>query len=198
MTDVTYATLFSEELLQLFPDSNRGTIESLIVNDDNPFIDVERIVKEIDNLKIEPEVGRHSGELMPDDENGYVILFNEVDSSERQRFTIAHELGHYLFLRRDHQLDSLLKKSKYRNYDVGDYSYQERKEEITANNFAADLLMPVNLIQRLTLDWIKYENDGQTTVDESGFDKYVEILAGKLRVSRQAFDIRMKVLGVAK
>jgi Zn-dependent peptidase ImmA (M78 family) len=69
-----------------------------------------------------------------------------VDASEpsvRQRFTAAHELGHFVFHR-----DSIgaTHEDNYRLRAEGMTNWQETQ----ANQFAADLLMPMNLISDAT------------------------------------------------
>jgi Zn-dependent peptidase ImmA (M78 family) len=80
-------------------------------------------------------------EPMPDDISGYLrrtddgweLGVNSLHHPNRQRFTLAHELGHY-FLHRDHGAftDGLL----FRREN------QRNALERQANNFAAMLLMP--------------------------------------------------------
>ena len=63
-----------------------------------------------------------------------MIYFNDkIKPKERIRFTIAHELGHCLL---GHNLD----KQKYRNSEIN--SDDDTIEEIQANVFARDILMP--------------------------------------------------------
>jgi Zn-dependent peptidase ImmA (M78 family) len=70
------------------------------------------------------------------------IVLNAKDSSNRQRFTCAHEVGH--FVRRKESGD---------DYEYIDYrdifsSTGEREEERFANSFAACLLMPEEHVRR--------------------------------------------------
>lgn len=74
-----------------------------------------------------------SGVIDYDNESIYV---NEFDSPTRQRFTIAHELGH-LALHQDHGNIVDFRNSIF-NYNLSN------EKEIEANVFAAELLMPVN------------------------------------------------------
>lgn len=62
-----------------------------------------------------------------------MIIVNPEDSCERQRFTIAHELGHALFDESGmHERNTLLK----------EYRQKERR----ASQFAAGLIMPVEKV----------------------------------------------------
>lgn len=95
-------------------------------------------------------------EPLPDHISGYVhhangqwrIVVNAVHARPRQRFTLAHELGHFIWHR------SLLGEGtndtrKYR----ADAEYQfynnaiDRKHEREANQFAASLLMPGDMVR---------------------------------------------------
>ncbi|MFG1306018.1 ImmA/IrrE family metallo-endopeptidase [Xanthobacter autotrophicus] len=83
-----------------------------------------------------------SGEIRPsnDTQSGYTIRVNRHDVEGRQRFTVAHEIAHYL-LHRDKigtgLTDDALYRSKLTNF-----------MEIEANRFAADLLMPGEAIKQ--------------------------------------------------
>src|SRR5205823_4215324 len=72
------------------------------------------------------------------------IVVNKDDPSTRQRFTIAHELGHYIL----HQ-DYVKDESKYKvllRRPLQDLDYT--KEEKEANCFAANLLVPNDLFKK--------------------------------------------------
>ncbi len=71
------------------------------------------------------------------------IYLNQDDSRNRQRFTCAHELGHYVRRTSEGDLD----------YDFVDNRDELAAagldpEEIYANQFAAALLMPEDLVRR--------------------------------------------------
>ncbi len=80
--------------------------------------------------------------------DGYQIVVNAMDSPTRQRFTVAHELGHYMLHRHligngvdDDRLYRSTEIGKYHNTAVGP------REETEANRFAASVLMPHDLIE---------------------------------------------------
>lgn len=82
------------------------------------------------------------------DENSFTIIINSNKPQTRQNFTIAHELGHY-FLHKDYLItngiimdDDKDKKILYRA-DEGVRSQIETE----ADNFAAALLMPADLVK---------------------------------------------------
>ncbi|SMD08015.1 protein of unknown function [Fulvimarina manganoxydans] len=65
----------------------------------------------------------------------YVITVNSGHSATRQRFTIAHEIAHFI-LHRDLIGDGIVDDALYRDHRLGD----ERERQ--ANRYAASLLMP--------------------------------------------------------
>ncbi len=113
-------------------------------------------------------------------ENGsYLISVNANDPQTRQRFTIAHELGHFMY-HKDKMGDGIDDDRAYRSTDVGKYHNTKigRKEETQANRFAANLLMPWGLISQL-------QEQGVTDVKE---------IADRLGVSKHAMCIRLDVV----
>lgn len=94
-------------------------------------------------------------------------------SISRQRFTIAHELGHYI----------LGHSNQFRVVNKNDiYDYHQQKEEVEANYFASYLLIPdKDLISRLSV--IKFFR-----VDELR----ISYLAKVFMVSADAMRIRLK------
>lgn len=72
--------------------------------------------------------------------SGFVILVDQDEPSYRQRFTAAHELGHFVLHR-----DSVGERNED-NYLLRSENMSNR-QEVEANKFAASLLMPMDLIQ---------------------------------------------------
>lgn len=83
-----------------------------------------------------------SGEIRPDAASaaGYSIRVNRHDASTRQRFTVAHEVGHFL-LHKDHIGDGITDDVLYRS-GLTDW------REAEANRLASDILMPDHLIRK--------------------------------------------------
>lgn len=102
-------------------------------------------------------------------ESGYAIYTNADHPKTRRRFTIAHELGHYV-LHRDEIGEGITDDALYRSRLSGPLERQ-------ANRFAANLLMPWDLVIE--------------AVDQ-GVDS-VEKLAAKFEVSRSAMSVRLEV-----
>ncbi|MFJ7352959.1 ImmA/IrrE family metallo-endopeptidase [Phyllobacterium sp. 22229] len=115
-----------------------------------------------------------SGEIRPDpDQQGkFIIRVNKNDSSRRQRFTVAHEIGHYL-LHQDEIGDGITDDVLYR-------STLSDRREAQANRMAADLLMPQTLID----EWLERAKSLKV-------DNIVGFLADKFNVSEAAMKIRL-------
>lgn len=94
------------------------------------------------------------------------IWVAEGDALVRQRFTIAHELGHLIL----HPDDRLFRDSSF----MGD------RKEMEANRWAASLLMPASMVIPLARDL--------------GYD--VKQMSAMFRVSEQAMKIRGMALGL--
>jgi hypothetical protein len=115
-----------------------------------------------------------SGEIRPDSRarSGYVIKVNRHESKERQRFTLAHEIAHFLLHKKDIK-DGLSDDVLYR-------SALSNRKEAEANRLAADILMPASLVQ----EWMKQFPNSKT-------DAHVEDIARYLEVSSLAFGFRI-------
>jgi Zn-dependent peptidase ImmA (M78 family) len=85
-----------------------------------------------------------SGFLMREKDSHPVIGINRKNSARRQRFTIAHELGHWQL----HKGKPLIVDHSVMINKRNDVSSQATEpEEIQANQFAAALLMPEALVR---------------------------------------------------
>lgn len=102
-------------------------------------------------------------------DSGYAIFVNKNHPPNRRRFTIAHEIAHFV-LHRDQIGDGVYDDAMYR-------SGLPQRTEFEANRLAADILMPWHLINEAT-------NDGLSTVER---------LAQKFEVSNSSMSIRLGV-----
>jgi Zn-dependent peptidase ImmA (M78 family) len=131
-----------------------------------------------------PTAGQESGFLLRND-RGVMIGINGNESPRRQRFTIAHELGHWLL----HDGRPLIVDHTVRINQRNEVSSAASdQEEIDANAFAAALLMPYHLVNESATRWI---NSGFNTPD-----KLTQQLANEFAVSTQAMNWRLVNLGV--
>lgn len=109
-------------------------------------------------------------------QNRFCIGVNELHPPVRQRFSVAHELGHLVFDRDE----ALFVDFEGAAITADLQERQNSKAERNANQFAADLLMPKSLLQK---DVSKY-----------GLD--VTFLAKRYQVSQQALWFRLLNLGL--
>ncbi len=117
-----------------------------------------------------------------------VIGVNTDHHENRQRFTIAHEIGHFLLHKPNAiHVDRTFKAFIRLRDEISSQGVDE--EEIEANFFAAELLMPKRLLEK-DLQAI----DGLDLHDENT----IEELAEKYKVSTQAFLLRLAFLGYIK
>lgn len=100
----------------------------------------------------------------------YSIYVNASDPARRQRFTLAHEIAHFV-LHRDLIGDGLIDDGMYRSKLGGEYERQ-------ANRLAADMLMPAGLVRGYY---------------RGGMISYAD-LSGAFDVSTEAIRIRLQEL----
>jgi Zn-dependent peptidase ImmA (M78 family) len=111
--------------------------------------------------------------------NGKALaLVNSTHPPARQRFSLAHEIGHYLM----HHTEGDVLKRDERSARGTD------PEEIQANAFAAALLMPESEVRK------RAEGFDLTPLDEERID----VLASDFGVSTQAMTIRLQDLGLLR
>ncbi len=142
-------------------------------------VNIEAIIRELGiKLDKKAELDDHvSGQIQKLIDGSYQISTNKNNHYFRQRFTMAHELGHYLLHRKmigDGVNDSMMFRTttegKFYNLNI------TQNEETEANQFAASVLMPAHLIREL-------QNKGVQTTKE---------LAKKLLSSEAAIKIRLE------
>lgn len=133
---------------------------------------IEDVVNSITDiqLKYEPMDIDKSGSLSNED-GKWIICVNKNHNTKRQRFTLAHELGHY-FLHKEKNL-SFVDTTFFRSNDMDSIEY-------IANEFAARLLMPEDTVRDLI---------------DKGQMKNIGMLAEKFDVSSAAMKYRVLSLG---
>jgi Zn-dependent peptidase ImmA (M78 family) len=115
------------------------------------------------------------------------IGYNPSESKVRQRFTVAHELGHFI-LHKNEEKDKIYIDNenyffplKFRSTNLK-LSDQDFNEELQANAFAAALLMPIRLVQRETKNYNGFDLSDDNMITE---------MAKKFEVSKQAMSYRI-------
>ena len=134
-------------------------------------------------LSREP-VSPHISGLLFRDEQRCIIGLNARNSRQRQRFTIAHELGHFLL----HEGELILDTSARMNWRDDTSSLATEAQEIQANAFAAELLMPESMVRR---SWEKLSIQGRRAAEP-----LIRELAAEYDVSLQAMQYRLMNLSL--
>lgn len=149
-------------------------------------IDVKRIAKALGLQVVVEDLGTQvSGLLVNNGRNAYICVHRD-HAEPRQRFTIAHEIGHFVLR---HQFVG----GEHVHVDKGNFISQRGPRssagvdpmEIEANQFAASLLMPSRMVRQLA---------GQQGLPL--WDSDVSELAKIFKVSEQAMTIRLSTLGL--
>lgn len=150
-------------------------------------VNVEKIAKNLD-ISIVYQRTRNdlSGFLFRDyKKNEAIIGVNKSHHQNRQRFTIAHEIGHFILHKYEgFHFDGIVGVSlKMRDENSSTGLIKEERE---ANFFASELLMPTNFIEK---DIVKYADSDLL------FDNNLPKLAKKYEVSVRSLTFRLANLG---
>lgn len=148
-------------------------------------VDVERLATSLGVRVKKAYLDRNiSGMIEKVPSGGYLITVNARNVETRQRFTIAHELGHFV-LHRDLIGDGVDDDRAYRSTGAGKYHNTAigPLEEIDANKFAAYVLMPTNAVKDMA----------ETIAPQDR----LSVLAERFHVSTGAMRIRLEALGLA-
>ncbi|MCP5348409.1 MAG: ImmA/IrrE family metallo-endopeptidase [Gammaproteobacteria bacterium] len=143
-----------------------------------PPVPVDLIAKSLGaKIRLSPFEGELAGMLIRGQDEDTVIGVNSLHHINRQRFTIAHECGHLLLHKGEVHIDQSFRVN--RRDEVSAQAIDP--EEIEANRFAAELLMPYEMIKK---DLIDFE------IDMESEDELKE-LADRYEVSLQAMTHRV-------
>jgi Zn-dependent peptidase ImmA (M78 family) len=167
----------------------RNSAESLIdeLGVLNPPVDVGDVARRLGLRILYEKLETDVSGLLITTKEGANIVVQGSDAKSRQRFTIAHEIGH-------HHLSHHFEGGKHVHIDT---SISQRSslsstgldiKEIEANQFAASLLMPTKLIRQQV----------ESLKADPLLDNHITELAKKFGVSEQAMTIRLSRLGLLK
>lgn len=126
---VTYNDAIENKAKKLIKEAR---INSLPIN---PLLIAE--IEDINVYKTSFNSADVSG-IIRKNKDGVKIYIKENEYKPRQRFTVAHELGHYYLHLKD-EIGNFVDGDKMLNRDE---SNTQSQEELEANQFAAALLMP--------------------------------------------------------
>jgi len=136
-------------------------------------VDVAAIARSM-GITVEPDRSMAESGVIEKTDSGTVIRFSASEPTVRQRFTIAHEIGHYA-------LGHLTVAGKKYRDTPANFSSGAEPAERQANSFAAKLLMPEKVLK--------------FAVNEKGY-RTIEALAELFGVSQVAMKYRLVNLGL--
>ena len=162
--------------------------------DRKPPIDVDLLAKNMGLEIIQHDLeDKISGVLILEKSSGRIGV-NKSHPPVRKRFTIAHEIGHYIL--QHARKGSVFVDLPYRHMSLkmfrdSNSSTGEKWQEREANAFAASLLMPADLISSAIKKYSFDLTDDQGTGSGDDLDK----MAVEFKVSSQAMAFRLSNLG---
>lgn len=147
-------------------------------------VNVEAIIRRLGlSVKKDADLPNEiSGQIEKLKDGSYEISSSSREHPFRQRFSLAHELGHYI-LHKSLIGAGLDDNKKYRSTSDGNFynTFIEMAHERQANSFAASVLMPEKLLRE------DVDNGVKNIVD----------LYKKYEVSKSAMSWRLKNLGLS-
>ena len=150
---------------------------------DGPPVDVRKVAASL-GIRVErTDLGEDCSGVLVRDGDRAVIGVNRDHHRNRQRFTAAHEFGHFLLHEGDTYVDSGFRVN-FRDLESGSGT---KRQEVEANAFAAALLMPEA--------WVKAAFR-ERSFELDGDDDDLGTLAKQFGVSAQAMAIRLATLGL--
>jgi Zn-dependent peptidase ImmA (M78 family) len=146
-------------------------------------VDIEVVARSRGAQVVRERLDRDVSGLLIRDGDSVVIGVNDLHAARRQRFTIAHEVAHLEL----HKGRPLVLDHVRVNFRDATSSAATNLEEIEANQFAAAILMPRDLVVE----------EAQRLLDDPGATaaSIVPLLAQGFDVSDQAMEIRLTNLG---
>lgn len=147
-----------------------------------PPVPIDKIAKHlVIVVRFAPTRLEVAGALIINGDEAYIAV-NDAHSENRQRFTIAHEIGHFcLHKQGDHV---------HFDQDFLPYSQTSRSvlainnREVDANQFAAELLMPTSMLEA---DFVRLRGSEEGSLAVS---------ASRYKVSGAAMESRLQTLGL--
>ena len=146
-------------------------------------VDVEALAKDFNISIVNKDWPDDWSGAIGKDDNGFFIIVNKNHPKVRQRFTIAHEIAHYV-LHRDKIGNGIKDDWKYRSRNISDTDERE------ANKLAAEILMPADLVGQAAVEVIGAPG---VTSGERLSERHLAGVAKNLEVSTTALSIRLGV-----
>jgi Zn-dependent peptidase ImmA (M78 family) len=150
-------------------------------------IDVERLAASV-GLRViaTDDLGADVSGLLVSRDGAASIAVRKTDPLVRRRFTIAHEIGHFV-MRHHLRRNELVHADEHAQVMYRSPKASEGLDplEVEANQFAASLLMPSKLVR-----------EEAAKLQRPIFEDDVKVLANAFKVSEQAMTIRLTTLGL--
>jgi len=180
----TYRDIFNDTFisrLNTLNKNNDNTVDVGSLDFDGEEIDVRTILETLGYQISEDAEFQGSGLL-----RGNEIILDASEVPTRQRFTMAHELGHALNG----------EDGEFRQDNPDNYSPAKRRAEIKANRFAAEFLMPRPIVTALVEKEIADRQLDARNLSEDDVDSVVSAVAERMKVSKVAMTNRMHTLRI--
>lgn len=181
-----HLALVADEVLAKYAQ-NRDWARALPI----PIEDIVETLYELDVVWLELDEPAGVSILGALDPDSKTIIFNErhqgmfVDVLGPYEFTLAHELGHWIFDADDPNQMTFLDGEGDRRFchsrNSASMTKAQKQRETNANRFAAELLLPRDLVEE---------------VDTDDLVVHIGDFALMWGVSRQALTIRLETLGI--
>ncbi|PZV82285.1 uncharacterized protein DUF955 [Algoriphagus aquaeductus] len=104
----------------------------------------------LDVLLIEEEMANCDGKIIFGEKKSIIKVNSKIQFGQRKRFVVAHEIGH-LLMHRNFELPE----DTFANFNViegMENTLRNGKQELEANEFASELLMPENLFLKEAME----------------------------------------------
>ena len=145
-------------------------------------VPVDEVARHLGIQVDEADLGEECSGMLVRDEESAVIGVNANHHEHRKRFTIAHEIAHYML----HGGEAYIDKPPHIDFRAADSGSGTQQEETEANQFAAALLMPADQVRAAVA-----EQPFDPTRDDE-----LPNLARRFKVSPQAMTTRLIHLGL--
>ncbi|MCK5211537.1 ImmA/IrrE family metallo-endopeptidase [Candidatus Parcubacteria bacterium] len=146
-----------------------------------PPIPIEKIMDDYDIITNFAPDDIYSGIIIKKKDGRVLVGINSNDPPTRQRFSLAHELSHFLLNNEKVFVD-------HRDNITFDYESHRSEKEQVANFFAANLLMPEKMIENVFNKIIKNK--------KYFLEEDITGMADLFKVSREAMNYRLDNLGL--
>ncbi len=149
-------------------------------------VNIEAVARHLGAQVVEEKLDRSVSGMLYRDGDHVIIGVNSAHVDRRRRFTIAHEIGHLVL----HKGRPLVLDHVRVNFRDANSSTASDLEEIQANAFAAEVLMPRDQV----IASAKKLLEDRTVADAA----VIEYLAEGFDVSDQAMEYRLINLGLRR